>query len=253
MILQRLENIVGLVGTESSPYGAFFSKMLNQGWPYPFNWITVRTWRDIARYWGTEHGLEGVKRLPWLMEEVLEEWQRRKHLPGIKAQQTVQFAAFDTLEAAARVCARRLKLGDAATEELVQRFRGYPLPLSGPGVKPVPPLLYGVTIGSRDHHHSRYRDILLPLLAALNPAPRVHLFRYLSGVHSYMKAEPELPMGIGPAIAHTWHAAITNGYYLPRWPCQDALVASACRRAPRRRRARPAARTQPGRRSSPRS
>lgn len=215
MLLQRVENIAGLVGMESSPYGAIFSTMLNQGWDYSFNYITVRTWRDIARYAGPEAGPEGMWRLPWLMEEVLEEWEKRKHLPCIKAQHFVQFAAFPALREAALASARRLAMNAEETAALVERFVGYPRELAGSGVKPVPPLLYGITSGSRDHTQHRYENILLPMLAAMNPAPKARVVLFQAGVHGYMKPEADLPKGIGPAIARFWDEAIRGGYYLP--------------------------------------
>jgi hypothetical protein len=212
LLLQRVENIAGLIGLESSPFGAFFSRMLGQGWPFPFNTITVRTWRDVARYRGPENGAEGMQRLPWLMEDVFAEWNSRTQLPNIKAQQTVQFAAFDVLEAGARAAAQRLRLSDSDTQRLVEQFRGYPLPL--PTGRPVPPLLYGLTRGSRDHTPERYRNVLLPALAALNPAPKARLVLFGAGVHGYMRPEPDLPSGIGPAVANLWDTAIQEGYYV---------------------------------------
>jgi hypothetical protein len=214
MLLQRVANIAGLVGMESSPYGYIFSKMLNQGWDYPFNYITVRTWRDNARYAGPEAGPEGMWRLPWIMEEVFEDWEKRKHLPCIKAEHFVQFAAFDALAEAARASAKRLNMNSEETDALVERFVGYPRELSGPGVKPVPPLLYGITKGSRDHTQHRYENILLPMLAAMKPAPKARVVPFQAGVHGYMKLEADLPSGIGPAIAKFWDDAITGGYYL---------------------------------------
>jgi hypothetical protein len=212
LLLQRVENIAGLIGLESSPFGAFFSRMLGQGWPFPFNTITVRTWRDMARYRGPENGAEGMRRLPWLMEDVFAEWSSRLHLPNIKAQQTVQFAAFDVLEAGARAAAARVGIDP---EPLVAQFRGYPLPLPSPPARPVPPLLYGLTRGSRDHTPERYRGVLLPALASVQPPPKARLVLFGAGVHGYMRPEPDLPSGIGPAIAHLWQTAIQEGYYLP--------------------------------------
>ncbi|MFI5267652.1 MAG: hypothetical protein ACHQ7M_09785 [Chloroflexota bacterium] len=213
-LLQRVENVAGLIGMESSPFGAIFSRMLNQGWLWPFNYITVRTWRDVARYAGPEAGAEGMQRLPWLMEDVFAAWEQGKQRPNIKAQHTVQFAAFDTLESAARYNAHRLRLNSEEAEALVQRFHGYPRELSGAGAKPVPPLLYGLAKGSRDHTPERYRDILLPALAAMEPAPKARLVQFGSGVHGYMKPEEGLPKGIGPAIAQLWQQAIDEGYYV---------------------------------------
>ena len=60
MLLQRVENVVGLIGTESSPFGAIFSEMLEHDrGTIPFNYLTVRTWRDIARYAAPEAGPGG--------------------------------------------------------------------------------------------------------------------------------------------------------------------------------------------------
>jgi hypothetical protein len=145
---------------------------------------------------------------------VFEDWEKRKHLPCIKAQHFVQFAAFDALAEAARASAKRLNMTPEETDALVERFVGYPRELSGPGVKPVPPLLYGITKGSRDHTQHRYENILLPMLAPMNPAPKARVVPFQAGVHGYMKPEADLPSGIGPAIAKFWGDAITGGYYL---------------------------------------
>jgi hypothetical protein len=157
-----------------------------------------------------------MKRLPWLMEDVFAEWERRKHTPSIKAQQIIQFNAVEALEGGARATAARLGLSPLETEQLVSHFRGYPRELSGPGAKPVPPLIYGLTRGSRDHTPERYRGVLLPALAAMDPAPKVRLVLFGAGVHGYMKAEPDLPRGIGPAVANLWNTAIAEGYYASR-------------------------------------
>ena len=83
------------------------------------------------------------------------------------------------------------------------------------GVKPVPPILYGIAAHSADHNPEKYRRIILPALAALQPAPRVRLVCYQAGIHNYSQPEPELPFGIGAAAAHVWAEAIEGGYYLP--------------------------------------
>lgn len=226
-LLQRMDNIAGLVGTESSPFGYIFSRMLGYTWPFPFNYMTLRTWRDKARYRGPEAGPDGCWRLPQLMEEVFEEWEATKHLPQIKFQDLVQFGAFDALEEAARVTARRLSMSAEETQALVQRYRSYPRELSGPGVKPVPPLLYGITIGSMDHRPERYRNILLPALAAMNPPPKARLVIFQAGVHTYLKPEPDLPQGVGPAMVQLWHQAITGGYYVVPTPVAPRPLARA--------------------------
>jgi hypothetical protein len=215
MLLQRVDNIAGLVGMESSPFGAIFSRMLQQGWDFPFNQIMVRTWRDIARYAGAEAGDGAARRLPWLMEDVLEAWSRTTNRPGIKAEHLIQFAATGPLGEAARVSARRLGLDESATAALVARFQGYPRELSGPGTRPVPPLLYGINEGSRDHTIDRYRHQLLPALAEIRPAPKARVMLFHAGVHDYERPEEGLPRGTLPAVVELWDRAITSGYYLP--------------------------------------
>jgi pimeloyl-ACP methyl ester carboxylesterase len=214
LLLQRVPNIVGLVGAESSPFGSIFGKMLNQGWPYNFDMMTVRTWRDVARYAGPEAGPEGARRLPWLMEEVFEKHRGMLHKPLMKAQQIVQFGAVDALRNAATAVAARLKLGDKASEELRDRFAAYPSPLPS-SKRPVPPLLYCIMANSRDHSFERYNGILLPELAKLDTPPKARIVRFDEGIHTYQVVLPGLPYGTAPAVADMWEQAIMGGYYLP--------------------------------------
>ena len=213
MLLQRVDNIAGLVGTETSAFGKFYRAMHPDRWDHPFNCLSVRSWRDIARYRGPEAGPEGMQRLPWLMEEIFEEWESRKHVPSMKAQYQIHYGDPDGLELAARAVARRLDYGPAETEELVSHYRGYICAMSGPDVRPLPPLLYAITKSSRDHTRQMYEDILLPLLANIDPPPKVSLTRMQAGVHSYMRPEPNLPQGVGPAMGELWLDAITYGFY----------------------------------------
>jgi hypothetical protein len=182
-------------------------------WDHPFNYLSVRSWRDIARYRGPEAGPEGMQRLPWLIEDIFEEWDSRKHLPNMKWQYQIHYGDPDALEVAARAVALRLQYSSSETADLVARYRGYVGALSGPGVRPMPPLLYAITANSRDHTREMYEDILLPLLAELDPAPKVSLTRFQAGVHSYMRPEPDLPRGVGPAMGQLWRDAITTGFY----------------------------------------
>jgi hypothetical protein len=214
MLLQRVENVAGLVGTETSAFGKFYREMHADRWDHPFNCLSVRSWRDIARYRGPEAGPQGMWRLPWLMEDILDEWESRKHLPNMKAQYLIHYGDPDALEVAARAVARRLGCGPADTRALVDRFRGYIGELSGPGTRPLPPLLYAITHNSRDHTREMYEQILMPMLAAIDPPPKVHLTRFQAGVHSYMLAEPDLPQGVGPAMGKLWFDAITRGFYV---------------------------------------
>jgi hypothetical protein len=208
MLLQRVENIAGLVGTETSPFGKIYRAMHPERWNHPFNEISVRSWRDIARYRGPEAGPEAIYRLPWLMEDILDEWNGRKHVPNIKWQYHIHYGDADALEVAARAAAR---LHDLDPEPLVQRYRSYIGELPSP---PLPPLLYAITNNSRDHTRQMYEGTLIPMLLAMTPPPKVHLTRFGAGVHSYMRAEDDLPKGVAPAMGQLWLDAITRGFYI---------------------------------------
>jgi hypothetical protein len=214
MLLQRVEIIVGLVGMETSPYGYIFAKMLGMKWEYPFDYLTIRTWRHLAKYAGVEAGPEGAWRLPWIMEDVLERWDRSRTQPQFKAEYIVTYGASEPLANAARATAKRLKLNDEETEALVERFTGYGRELSGPDARPVPPLLYGIAQGSRDHTSERYDTIVLPTVAAMNPAPRAHKVLFKGGVHGYERPEEDLPRGLLPAVVKLWDDAIREGYFV---------------------------------------
>ena len=214
MLLQRVPNIAGLIGMETSPFGHIFAAMLGMQWDYSFDQLVIRTWRHIAKYAGVEAGPEGMWRLPWIMEEVFEKWDRARTQPQFKAEYLVTYGAADALAAAARATAHRLTLNGDETNALVQRFTGYPRELTGPGARPVPPLLYGIAQGSRDHTIERYEQIVLPRLAAIDPAPRAKLVVFRAGVHGYERAEEDLPSGLLPAIASLWDDAIRCGYYV---------------------------------------
>ena len=56
----------------------------------PFDELYIRTWRDLARYRGSEalgqEGPQALMRLPWLMEEILEAWEVARKRPQFKAE-----------------------------------------------------------------------------------------------------------------------------------------------------------------------
>jgi hypothetical protein len=214
MILQRIPNVAGLIGAETSSFSHIFRAGIGIEWTHPFNYLAIMGWRNIAMYRGAEAGPDLQWRLPLVMEDVLDEWAASRHEPYFKAEYIFTYAALPQLEAAARSAAKRLSLGTKAEEELVERFKGYTHELSGPDVRPVPPLLLTIVKGSRDHTPERYRQIVLPMLAAMRPAPKVHLLQIGAGVHGYDSAEPGLPMGAFPAIAQAWDDAIRGGFYL---------------------------------------
>jgi hypothetical protein len=153
-------------------------------------------------------------RLPWLMEEVFEKWDREKVRPRFKAEYLITHNIADSLRQAAEVTARRLNMDEGETEALVQRYLRYPYELSGPGVKPVPPFLFGISKSSRDHSAEVYREVVVPMFKAMNPAPKVDVVHFEAGVHCIWEPEDELPMGIAPAVVKSWNDAIMGGYFL---------------------------------------
>ena len=153
-------------------------------------------------------------RLPSLIEKVMASWQANRARPNFKVEYVVTNNIASSLEQAARVSAERMGLDATATAALVARYTGYGYPLTGPGVKPVPPTLYCAARDSRDHDPAIYRDVVLPMHAAMEPPPRTDLIRFMAGVHVYTTPEDGLPIGIAPAAALVWNDAICGGYFV---------------------------------------
>lgn len=218
MLTQRVANIVGVVGIENSPFAYIYQAMLGFEWTGPFNDLTIRTWRDVARYKGAEvlsqEGPTALLRLPWVMEDVFDDWDRVKDRPQFKAEYPIHYASTRALTAAAKAAAERLKMDRAETDALVARYLGYCRELTGVGVKPVPPILLSICKHSRDHTEKAYREVVVPMLRRIQPQPRVNVVRLGTGTHAYQKPEEGLPRGIVPPIADFWHDAIMNGYYV---------------------------------------
>ena len=55
--------------------------------------------------------------------------------------------------------------------------------------------------------------LVLPMLAKLNPAPRVRVTQLQAGTHIYYRPEPGLPLGLAPPVAKIWHDAIHGGFF----------------------------------------
>ena len=236
MICQRVPNIAGVIAVENSPFGFIqeeqhhwsgalgkidgFERVTTKKAPRtdPFYELYIRTWRDRARYAGPEAlGQEGptaLMRLPWLMEEIFDWWDKTKARPQFKAEYVITHNIQASLEAAARAVSERLKLDAAETEKLVQHYKGFPYPLRGDGVKPVPPVLFVIAKDSRDHNYDVYREIVLPMFTQINPQPKVKLTRFGAGVHTYHKSEEGLPLGIVPTVTEYYFKAITGGYFV---------------------------------------
>jgi hypothetical protein len=237
MLSQRLDNIAGVIAIENSTFGYINEKKHQWGghvgriegfvavaakstesWKDPFNDLYIRTWRDLARYRGSEalgqEGPQALMRLPWLMEEILEVWDTARKRPQFKAEYMITHNIVGALEQAARAAAARLKLSGTETEKLVAHYLGYTRPLEGAGVKPVPPFLFVISKDSRDHSPEVYREVIIPMFQAMQPPPRVAVTRFMAGVHTYTKPEPGLPLGIAPAAAQFYFDAITGGYFV---------------------------------------
>lgn len=217
-LTQRVANIVGVVGIENSPFANIYQAMLGIEWAGPFNDLLIRTWRDIARYKGAEvrsqEGADGLMRLPWVMEEVFDEWQAVKNRPQFKAEYPLHYASAPALTAAARAAAGGLGMNDTDTAALIGRYLGYCRDIPGPDGKPVPPILLSICKHSRDHTEAAYAKIVVPMFRAMTPAPRVRVVRLGTGTHAYEKAEDGLPLGLVPPVAGLWHEAIMEGFYL---------------------------------------
>lgn len=235
MLSQRIPNLAGVLATEHSPFGYIsagrdewggdmgkisgFEKAKKKSKPRsdPFNDLYIRTWRDRARYAGPEAlGQEGptaLMRLPALMEDVLDYWERSKKRPNFKAEYIVTHAISGSLTKAAEVSAERLEMNADETEALVRRYLGYTRELSGSQVKPVPPYLFCITKDSRDHSAEVYNEVIIPAFKAMKPAPNARLTRFGAGVHVFWLAEKDLPFGVAPSALRLWDEAIRNGYF----------------------------------------
>lgn len=223
MLTQRVPNIVGVLGMESSPFGALYGAMtrelqgMEEPWPMDFSCLRIRSWRDTARYYGFElakdEGADALKRLAMIMEEVQEDWSKKTTQPNFKAENILHFDSPAALTAAANAAASRMQLPPVEREALVQRYLGYLRGASG-DVKPVPPIILIITNNSRDHDPEFYRQVYLPGYAAMQPAPKVRLYQFDAGIHNYSAPEDGLPNGVAPAGAALWFDAITKGYFL---------------------------------------
>src|SRR3954462_1303587 len=165
MLTQRVQNIAGVIAIENSSFGYINERKHQWGghvgkiegyapvaaksaasWQDPFNDLYIRTWRDLARYRGSEAlGQEGpaaLMRLPWLMEEILDARDVAKKRPQFKAEYMITHNIVGALEQAARAAATRLKMSADQTDKLVAHYLGYTREQRGPGVKPVPPYLF---------------------------------------------------------------------------------------------------------------
>ncbi len=238
MMSQRVPNIEGVLALESSPFGYINERKhawsgalgmpssqelgtLTQGSRQdPFDVLSIRTWRDSARYAGPaalgRHGPDALNRLPMLMEDVFDGWQTERKRPQFKCEYPVTWNIVESLAEAAKHTASRLGLGSDETEDLVSRYVGMCSQLVGPDIKRVPNILFGISGNSSDHDPQVYEDVILPMFAAMRPAPLTTVTQFRAGTHYYISAEENLPHGIAPAVFMSWDTAIRSGYFLAR-------------------------------------
>ena len=105
-------------------------------WQDPFNELYIRTWRDLARYRGSEalgqEGPQALMRLPWLMEEILDAWDITKKRPQFKAEYMITHNIVGVAGsggARRRDAARHVRRRDR--ERWSQHYLGFTLPADG--------------------------------------------------------------------------------------------------------------------------
>lgn len=219
---QRVPNIEGVLAIENSAFG--YVNAAKHAWAGlkqrvdPFEELAIRTWRDLARYSGVEalgqQGPEALKRLPWLMEDVLDAWESARKRPQFKCEYLVTWNIVDSLRRAALHTAERLNLPVIDSAALVAHYIGLTRELTAVGGKPVPNVLFGISLNSGDHKPAVYEEVILPMFANMDPAPLVTVTHFQAGTHGYVDPEPDLPMGIAPAVFQSWDDAIKGGYFL---------------------------------------
>jgi hypothetical protein len=238
MLSQRVPNVAGILAIENSPFGYIYRAQAAWGGQLgkigdfdlvqeakqlpsrsdPFDELYIRSWRDSARYVGPEllgsEGPEALMRLPMVMEDILDDWERSQRRPQFKAEYVITHGIEASLTEAAKVTAGRLGYDADETGALIEHYIGLTQELSGPGVKPVPPVMFQISAFSRDHSREVYEAITIPMYAAMVPAPKTSFTQFMAGKHGYMAKDEEngLPMGIGPAVFLQWDRAIKSGW-----------------------------------------
>jgi len=240
MLSQRVPNVVGILAIENSPFGYIYRAQAAWGGQLgkiseydvpsedvllpsrsdPFDELYIRSWRDSARYVGPEllgsEGPQALMRLPMVMEDILAGWERSQKSPQFKAEYVITHGIEASMTAAAQATAERLEYDADETAALVDHYVGMTRELSGPGVKPVPPVMFQISAFSRDHSRAVYEEVTIPMYEAMNPAPKYSLTQFMAGKHGYMARDDEfgLPSGIGPAVFLQWDEAIKSGWFI---------------------------------------
>ena len=239
ILSQRLANMAGQTEVETAPIGTInrrkhaWSGSLGKikgfdkgdggkdGLEDPFTDLYLRTWRDRARYAGPEalgkEGPSALMRLPALMEFVLDSWQVERLRPQFKAEFLITHNIETSLAKAARVAARRLILSRRETAALVERYLDYGRYRTGPDARPVPPALFVNSCYSRDNSEEVFNEVVLPMLAQLDPAPQTRMVIVDASSHLYTEPDgDDLPEGMAPVAAKLFDDAVRGGFFLPQ-------------------------------------
>ena len=240
MLSQRVPNVTGMLAVENSSFGYIYRAQSAWGGQLgkigdydlvsearllpsrsdPFDELYIRSWRDSARYVGPEllgtEGPEALMRLPMVIEDILDGWERAEKRPQFKAEYIITHGIEASLIEAAKVTAKRLEFDADETKALIDHYVGLTQELSGVGVKPVPPVMFQISAFSRDHSREVYEEVVIPLYQKMQPAPKYSLTQFMAGKHGYMAADDELglPAGIGPAVFLQWDKAIKSGWFV---------------------------------------
>lgn len=241
MLSQRVPNVAGILALESSPFGYIsrarsawggqlgkiegFNQVTDEAIRLeprtdPFDELYLRSWRDSARYAGPEllgqEGPDALMRLPMIMEDILDEWGDVQKRASFKAEYIVHHGIEDSLREAATATAKRMKLGRAETNALIDRYIGLSRELTGRNVKPVPPVMFQISAHSRDHSRDVYEQVIVPMYQKMTPAPKTSLTQFDAGTHGYMSGEvvEGFDVGFGPAVFQQWDDAIKSGWFL---------------------------------------
>ena len=78
----------------------------------------------------------------------------------------------------------------------------------------MPPVLFCISKDAATTRPDVYREVVLPMFATINPAPKVRVVQWGAGVHTYNKPEAGLPLGIAPPVAEFYVQAIQAGYFV---------------------------------------
>jgi hypothetical protein len=97
---------------------------------------------------------------------------------------------------------------------VTERYLSYARYDEGPNARPLPPMLFCNSKDSRDNSPEVFAEVIVPMLEAVRPKPKVRVVHFQAGVHMYGTPEDGLPMGILPAVVKLWDDAIMGGFCL---------------------------------------